>query len=47
MGTVVDDELCLHDDGLVLLVVVERIVDGDNDDSGGDWFSLLERWKQS
>ena len=47
MGTVVDDELCLHDDGLVLLVVVKRIVDGDDDDSDGDWVSLLERWKLS
>ena len=36
LGTVVDDELCLHDDGLVLLVVVKRIVDGDDDDSGGE-----------
>ena len=37
LGTVVDDELCLHDDGLGLLVVVKRVVDIDDDDSGGDW----------
>ena len=37
MGAVVNDELCLHDDGLRLLVVVKRVVDIDDDDSGGDW----------